>query len=58
MSLRHHLIFDGAVMAQDSLRRHQPMPNGKVMAAGPLHHLSGDGASMAQWRTLYAPGAS
>jgi hypothetical protein len=51
MSLRHHLIFDGAVMAQIGLRRHQSVPKKKRWRRCFRHLVFSDGAPMAQWRT-------
>jgi hypothetical protein len=52
--VRHRLHFDGAVMAQHTLRRHQSVPKEKVMAQGVRHLLFPDGAPMAQWHTVRA----
>jgi hypothetical protein len=52
MRLRHHLFFDGAVMAQTVLRRHQSVPKEKGDGVWVRHHPFPDGAPMARWRTF------
>jgi hypothetical protein len=54
VSLRHHLVFDGASVAHSALRRHRLAPKEKVMAQEMRQLLISKGAPMAQWRTITA----
>jgi hypothetical protein len=55
MTLRHHLIFDGAVMAQTALRHHQSVPKEKRDGGRTAPSLFPNGAPMAQWRKEQSP---
>jgi hypothetical protein len=48
MSVRHNLIFDGALMAQEILRHHHWRPREKPNGASALHWVFFNGALMAQ----------
>lgn len=50
MSLRHQPISDGALMAQQVCAAINRCPKGKGSGAMARHHLSPNGAPMAQWQ--------
>jgi hypothetical protein len=49
--MRHYRIFNGAPMAQISLRHYYWAPTHGVIVAQRFYYPHGNGAPVAQWRT-------